>query len=170
MRGAFTLALGLVLGGCVLTTHEAPSEPPRGAVQQVWPPLGVPPATPIQNEGEEGQGTTTAARPETIAARHVLVMHRGGMRAPDTITRSKEEAKLRAGEALKRARAGEDFAKLVGEYSDEPGAGARGATLGRFPRGVMVKEFENAAFSLEPGQISEVIESPFGFHIIQRTE
>lgn len=166
-----TLALGLMtLAGCVLTTHEGPSEPPRGAVQPIWPPLGEPPAAPIQGEGEEPAEQPTAARPETIAARHILVMHRAGMRAPDTITRSKEEAKKRAEEALKRARAGEDFVKLVGEYSDEPGAKARGGTLGRFPRGVMVKEFENAAFALEPGQISDVIESPFGFHVIQRTE
>ncbi|MBE7481375.1 MAG: peptidylprolyl isomerase [Polyangiaceae bacterium] len=166
------LAGALALGGCVLTTHEGPSEPPRGAVQPIWPPLGEAPATPIQGEGE-GEGAaegTTAARPETIAARHILVMHRAGMRAPDTITRSKEEAKARAEEALKRARAGEDFAKLVNEYSDEPGAKARGGTLGRFPRGVMVKEFEKAAFALEPGQISDVVESPFGFHVIQRTE
>jgi parvulin-like peptidyl-prolyl isomerase len=166
----FTLAAALVLGGCVLTTHEGPSEPPRGAVQPIWPPLGEPPATPISSNGEEPAQGTTAARPETIAARHILVMHRAGMRAPDTITRSKEEAKKRAEEALKRARAGEDFVKLVNEYSDEPGAKARGGTLGRFPRGVMVKEFENAAFALEPGQISDVVESPFGFHVIQRTE
>lgn len=166
------LVLGPALGSCALTTYEGPSEPPRGAVQPIWPPLGEPPAMPIQGggEGEEGAGTTTAARPETIGARHILVMHRTGMRAPDTITRSKEEAKKRADEALKRARAGEDFAKLVNEYSDEPGAKARGGSLGKFPRGVMVKEFENAAFSLEPGQISDVIESPFGFHVIQRTE
>lgn len=165
-----SLLVAALGSGCVLTTHEGPSEPPRGAVQPIWPPLGEPPATPISGEGSGSEEQTTAARPETIGARHILVMHRAGMRAPDTITRSKEEAKKRAEEALKRARAGEDFVKLVSEYSDEPGAKARGGSLGRFPRGVMVKEFENAAFALEPGQISDVIESPFGFHVIQRTE
>ena len=170
MQRLLPLAGALALSACVLTTHEGPSEPPRGAVQPIWPPLGEPPATPIHAEGEEPAQGTTAARPETIAARHILVMHRAGMRAPDTITRTKEEAKKRAEEALKRARAGEDFVKLVNEYSDEPGAKARGGTLGRFPRGVMVKEFESAAFALEPGQISDVVESPFGFHVIQRTE
>jgi len=169
VRRVVVLAALLGLSGCVVTTHEGPSEPPRGAVQPIWPPLGEVPSGPMQGEGE-APGETTAARPETISARHILVMHRAGMRAPESITRSKEEAKARAEEALKRAKAGEDFVKLVGEYSDEPGARARGGSLGAFPRGVMVKEFENAAFALEPGQISEVIESPFGFHVIQRTE
>ncbi|MFO0571656.1 MAG: peptidylprolyl isomerase [Polyangiaceae bacterium] len=164
---ALTLLLG-VESGCVLTTHEGPSEPPRGAVEPIWPPLGEPPAGAPPGEGESEH--PTAARPETIAARHILVMHRASMRAPETVTRSKDEAKKRAAEALARAKAGEDFVKLVNEYSDEPGAKARGGSLGRFPRGVMVKEFEKAAFALEPGQISDVIESPFGFHIIQRTE
>lgn len=169
MRRLLAIAGALTLSACVLTTHEGPSEPPRGAVQPIWPPLGEAPAA-MPSEGAEPAEVTTAARPETIAARHILVMHRAGMRAPETVTRTKEEAKKRAEEALKRARAGEDFVKLVNEYSDEPGAKARGGTLGRFPRGVMVKEFENAAFALEPGQISDVVESPFGFHIIQRTE
>jgi parvulin-like peptidyl-prolyl isomerase len=164
------IAAALALAGCALTTHEGPSEPPRGAVQPIWPPLGEPPATPIAGDGEAESGGTTAARPETIGARHILVMHRTSMRAPDTITRTKEAARARAAEALERARGGEDFTSLVREFSDEPGAAARGGSLGRFPRGVMVKEFENAAFGLEPGQISELVESPFGFHVIQRTE
>jgi NIMA-interacting peptidyl-prolyl cis-trans isomerase 1 len=164
----FALALGWATSGCVLTTNEGPSEPPRGAVQPIWPPLGEP-ATTAPPEGE-GETTRTSARPESIVARHILIMHRGSMRAPETITRSKEEAKKRAEEALKRARAGEDFGKLVNEYSDEPGAKQRGGSLGRFSRGMMVKEFEDAAFKLDPGQISDVVESPFGFHIIQRTE
>lgn len=162
-----------VLGtaGCGLTTHESAAEPPRGAIQPIWPPLSEPPAGAIDQGDGEGEGHgTTRGRPEAIVARHILVMHRGSMRAPATIDRSKEEAKARAVEAHKRAKAGEDFGKLVIEFSDEPGAGARGGNLGRFPRGVMVKQFEKAAFDLEPGEISDVIESPFGYHVIQRTE
>lgn len=169
-----SLCVASLLTSCVLTTHEGPTEPPRGAVQPIWPPLGEIPAHPIEGEpsAEEGKpaGNNTAARPETIGARHILVMHRLSMRVPAGITRTKEEAKARAEEALKRAKAGEDFVKLVVEYSDEPNAKQRGGYLGRFPHGVMVKAFEDAAFALEPGQISELVETPFGFHIIQRTE
>ena len=171
MRRLFRASLALCLCSCALTTHESPSEPPRGAVEPIWPPLSEPPAGAVGEEpaASEGEGTT-AARPESIVARHILVQHRGAMRAPETITRSKGEARARAEEALKRARAGEDFAKLVSEYSDEPAAAGRGGMLPRFPRGVMAKEFEKAAFALEPGQISDVVETPFGFHVILRTE
>jgi peptidyl-prolyl cis-trans isomerase NIMA-interacting 1 len=170
-----SLLVGLVLSSCVLTTHEGPTQPPRGAVEPIWPPLGEIPKQPIEADPEEGSSPApspgqTAARPEAIGARHILVMHRLSMRVPAGITRTKEEAKARAEEALKRARAGEDFVKLVVEYSDEPNAKQRGGYLGRFPRGVMVKAFEEAAFALEPGQISDLIETPFGFHVIQRTE
>ncbi|HMR76398.1 MAG TPA: peptidyl-prolyl cis-trans isomerase [Polyangiaceae bacterium] len=154
----------LSLSGCVITTHEGVHEPPRGASKRIWPPLGTPlPET-------DGPTTTAGAGAETIAARHILVMYRGGMRAPASVTRSKEEARSLADEALARAKAGEDFTELVREYSDEPGAPGRGGSLGKFPRGVMVREFENVAFALDPGEISEVVESPFGYHIIQRTE
>lgn len=165
MRLRFLLAVPL-LGGCVVTTHEGPSQPPAGAIEPIWPPLGE---SPVEAESD---GATTAPRggPEAITAAHILVMHRGSLRAPENVTRSKEEARARAEEALARAKAGEDFGKLVSEYSDEPGAAGRGGALGKFPRGVMVREFENAAFALQPGELSDVVESPFGYHVILRTE
>jgi parvulin-like peptidyl-prolyl isomerase len=111
-----------------------------------------------------------ASKPTSIAASHFLVMYKGSMRAPETVTRTKDEAKARALEGLAKVKKGEDFAKIVGEYSDEPGAAQRGGALGDFTADRMVKPFSDAAFALKVGQVSGLVETPFGFHVIKRTK
>lgn len=108
--------------------------------------------------------------PKRIGARHVLVQWMGSDRAGKSVLRTKEQALVLAQEVLKRARAGEDLGRLAVEYSDEPNAGARGGSLGRFTKGQMVGAFEAVAFKLKVGEISDIVETPFGYHIIQRTE
>lgn len=97
--------------------------------------------------------------PEVVQASHVLV---------STEKRSEAEARARAEEVLARARAGEEFGKLAREYSDDPTVGTNNGDLGFFGRGKMVPAFEQAAFALEkPGDLSEVVQSQFGFHVIR---
>jgi PPIC-type PPIASE domain len=156
----------LLLSGCVVSTFEGPGEPPR--VLPPPTPVGATKA-PSSVDGTEPMEPMDAG-PAEVGARHLLVSYQGALRASPSVTRSKAEAQGRAEEALKRAQAGEDFATLVKEYSDEPGAADRGGSLGRFQRGMMVPAFEKAAFKLKPGEVSGVVETQFGFHVIQRTE
>ena len=110
---------------------------------------------------------------EQIHARHILISA-GSSSTPDASKPAKPaekaQARVKAEEVLKRVRAGEDFASLAKEFSSDPGSKDNGGDLGWFGHGQMVPEFEKAAFALQPGQISDVVESQFGFHIIKLEE
>src|SRR5262249_26857140 len=103
--------------------------------------------------------------PEQVRARHILVKVDGG--ASDAV---KAAARKKAEDLLKRVRAGEDFATLAKKNSDDSGSADKGGDLGVFPHGKMVPAFDTAVFALEPGAVSEVVETPFGFHIIKLEE
>ncbi len=101
-----------------------------------------------------------------VAASHILLMYAGSQRS--SATRSKEEALSEIGDLKTRLEEGADFGELARAHSDCP-SGQSGGDLGSFGRGMMVPEFENAAFGLEVGGTSDVVETPFGYHLIHRT-
>jgi len=110
------------------------------------------------------------AVPEEIAASHVLVAYKGAERADAKIARSKDDAKKRAGELLLKVKApGADFADVAKKESDCPSKN-KGGDLGTFKKGTMHKDFDEAAWKLKVGDLSDVVETPFGFHVIKRTK
>lgn len=108
--------------------------------------------------------------PTSVGARHILISYKSAAQAIAGVTRTEAEARTLAEQIARRAKAGEDWGTLAAQYTDEPGSKETGGDLGRFGRGQMVPSFEKAAFALEIGAISDVVPSPFGFHIIQRYE
>lgn len=100
-----------------------------------------------------------------IRARHILLDF------PDAPTEAERDSvRELALELRQRAADGEDFGELARQYSDDSGSADRGGDLGRFGRGEMVPSFEEAAFALEPGTVSEPVESPYGLHLIRVEE
>jgi peptidyl-prolyl cis-trans isomerase C len=81
-----------------------------------------------------------------------------------------KQKRSQAEDVLKRVRGGEDFAKLAKEFSTDPGSKEKGGDLGWFGPGQMVPEFEKATFALKPGQVSDLVETKYGFHIIRLEE
>ena len=102
----------------------------------------------------------------SVRASHILLMYKGSSRS--TATRSKVEAEQQIKQLEAQLDQGGDFAGLARQHSDCPSS-AKGGDLGSFGKGQMVPEFENAAFSMEVGQVSGVVETAFGYHLIQRT-
>jgi peptidyl-prolyl cis-trans isomerase C len=100
--------------------------------------------------------------PEQVKARHILIRVDKSASEED-----KKKAKEKAEALLKRIKNGEDFEKLASEFSEDPGSNKKGGDLGYFSRGRMIKSFEDVAFSLKPGEVSDVVETSFGYHIIK---
>lgn len=103
---------------------------------------------------------------DQVQASHILLMYAGSARS--TATRSKDEALTQISDLKNQLDAGGDFAALAQANSDCP-SGQKGGDLGKFARGMMVPEFDEAAFGMEVGATSGVIETEFGYHLIKRT-
>jgi peptidyl-prolyl cis-trans isomerase C len=103
-------------------------------------------------------------QPELVRASHILL--KVDASAPET---AKKKVRAQIDGLLKRAKAGEDFAKLARAHSQD-GSAAQGGDLGPFPRGQMVPPFDEAAFALKPGELSGVVTTQFGYHIIKVTD
>lgn len=102
-------------------------------------------------------------REERVRARHILIKV-----DPEAKPEEEEQAKARAEEILRQVKAeGADFAQIAKEVSEDPSSAQRGGDLGYFGRGAMVKPFEEMAFTLQPGEISPLVRTNFGYHIIR---
>ncbi len=110
------------------------------------------------------ENTNLFQTPEQIQASHILIKV-----APEADDDQKKAAQKKIRDLQKKVRAGEDFAELAKSHSEGPSS-ARGGDLGYFGRGQMVKPFEDAAFALEKDEVSEVVETRFGYHLIKLTD
>ena len=108
----------------------------------------------------EARRSELGRRPATIEFRQVVVK-------PEPSDSAREAALTEARKVLQELQGGADFATVARRYSDDPGTRERGGELGWFRRGRMVPEFERTAFALRPGQVSGIVETSFGFHIIK---
>jgi peptidyl-prolyl cis-trans isomerase SurA len=108
----------------------------------------------------EQQKATLGNRPATLSFRQIII-------TPKPSAAAKAKVKAQADSIVLELRRGADFATAARRFSQDPGSKEQGGSLNWFRRGVMVPEFERVAFALKPGVVSDPVESPFGFHIIQ---
>jgi peptidyl-prolyl cis-trans isomerase SurA len=121
------------------------------------------PVAPTEKEMREyfeEQKATLGTRPATISFRQIVI-------SPKPSEEAKARAKAQADSIVLELRRGADFATAARRFSQDPGSKDQGGSLNWFRRGVMVPEFERVAFTLKPGVVSDPVESPFGYHIIQ---
>jgi peptidyl-prolyl cis-trans isomerase C len=108
-------------------------------------------------------------QPESVRAAHILISTVNNETQQPVSAEVKKEKEQLAKKLKERAEKGEDFAKLAKEFSEDPGSKDKGGEY-KFSKGKMVPEFETAAFSLKTNQISDIVETRFGFHIIKTLE
>jgi len=176
-RALFSLAILIAACGASQTTAQtegaststpAPSSTPSSAATST--PTSSPSETAPAPSAAKTNPDVPKEKPKKISASHVLIQYMGAERAGSSVVRTREQARAVAEKVLERAKAGDDFSRLAVDYSDEPGAAQRGGSLGRFGHGQMVRAFEDAAFALEVGGVSDIVETSFGYHVIKRTE
>jgi hypothetical protein len=158
--------VGLLAVACDAPSSGGASQPAVSATPSAAPPA----ASASSAAAAPSASAAHIAVPDTIVAQHILVGYKGAQRVPRTVMRSRVDAKARAAEALAKLRAGAEFEDIVKEYSDDPGSVDRLGLLGKFHRADLDPAFSKAAFALQVEQISDVVETPFGFHVIKRTQ
>ena len=137
----------------------------------------------LQTKVEEAVTKDVPKTEEAVHVRHILIIPKTP--TPETVGKgtptptpdaavqeaADKKARQEAEDILKQLKGGADFAALAKKYSNDPGSAAKGGDLGWFGRNMMVKEFEDAAFALQkPGQISGIVKTKYGYHIIQLVE
>ena len=171
---AIPIVLALVAGGCGKPSADpvASSPVPEAMAPEPSAPTSALDASAASSDAQAqpAEGVAPAAPPDTVIAQHILVAYKGAKRAPTNVTRSKAEAKARAAEARSKIESGTTFEDAVREYSDDTGSAERLGSVGKFHRADMHPAFSAAAFALRVGQVSDVVETPFGFHVIKRTQ
>ena len=108
--------------------------------------------------------------PDRVRVRHILIKAPGPGPDGKVDQKAVDAARAKAADILKQVKAGGDFGELAKKNSDDPGSKEKGGDLGWIVKGQTVPEFEQSAFSMNPGQISDLVQSSFGFHIIQTEE
>lgn len=155
-----SLSLVLLFVACGGPSGPAPSSPPPTSAEAPSNRcLAVAAAKRPKKPGE----------PAKVTVKHVLVKYAGAKKAAETVTRSRVEACERAEEARAKLEKGAAFAEVVAEFSEEPGAATREGSIGEIERSQVVPPFADAAFELGPNEVSHVVETDFGFHVILRT-
>lgn len=157
----------------------APVKPVEKAPEKVVETARVAEATPKGPDPEKVQlclATANAKRakfsgePPKVTVKHILIKYAGAKNADGSITRTREEACMRALEARDKMVGGAEFDDVVKEFSEEAGAATRNGSIGSVERKDVAKPFADAAFELSVNQMSDIVETEFGFHLIMRTE